>query len=212
MKRIVIFMFLILLLVACNDNGSEVSDTYEKNNQETQESGYKILTKVGDKINNPHPGVGSAELVGIKEINETIDLDPIRLTIINIKFIHMEDVNNAAELFWNEKLANKTSFDYVQILYEIENTQEINVSLNYPITAIVLDTGEQIDSFESDIALDPNFGKTMYGKSKNQSHVALIMESNPEKVSEIKVVTGEIYHADTYDTLAKEQSFVFEMN
>lgn len=223
MKKILLALGLILLLAACGNEEavtekqeeaqenvqSEVINT-DENKEDGQDNGK--LENVGDKITNDPETGGTVELMAVKEINETIDLSAVKITINNIKIIRMSDIKNPDFLFLASQFTDETTFDYVQIMYEIENTEDTNVRLNSPIKAIVLNTGEQIESFESDMAYDDNFAKTLYGKVKNESFVSLVMESDAEDINEIKIITGRIDHGDTAETLADEQTVTYEIN
>lgn len=217
MKEYLLMFAALLLITACSNDDSiskkENSDTdkvvaneeIEKNTEEGR------LTEVGQKIKDPQTR-STVELLAIKEVNETIDLDPIKLTIDDIKIIRMSDIKNQDLLYSISEFTDKKEFDYIQIQYEIENTEDKNIRLNSPIVAVVLNTGEQIDSFEKDFSRDPNFAKTLYGKVKNESMVSLIIEeTNPENIEEIKIVTGRVDDDDTMSTLVDEQAVTYEI-
>lgn len=94
----------------------------------------------------------------------------------------------------------------------VSNNWDAVQCLNAPIETIVLNTGEQIDVYNSDIAFDDNVGKTLYGKVKNESLVGLIIkDSNPEDIEEIKVVFGTIF-SENYDIIADNETKVYKIN
>lgn len=187
----------------------EQSEKDEKKEETDNEDG--ILTKVGQTTVDDRIGA-TVELLAIKEINETIDLSPIELTIKDIKVLRMTGIKNKEFLNQLKHFTDKTEIEYIQIQYEIENTKDTNVRLNLPIEAVVLNTGEQIESVDKDLTGDPNFAKTLYGKAKNESRVGLLIDdSNPEDISEIKIVTGRIDDAETMRALVDEKTFTYQI-
>lgn len=191
----------------------EVTSTGEEEQEEQEESAdnneseeNEKLTKIGDKKHDSRLDA-TVELMEIAEVNDTIDLSPIKLTIQDIKIIRMSDIKSAQFLNELSYFTDKEIFDYVQIQYEIENTEDMNIRLNSPIEAIVFDTGEQIETFDNDLAYDENFARTLYGEVKNQSMVGIVIQdSDPQDINEIKIITGRIDHGDTSETLVEGQS------
>src|SRR5699024_36432 len=108
----------------------------------------------------------TVELLAVKEVNETIDLDPLKLIIDDIKIIRVSDIKDNEFKSYISQFTDKEEFEYIQIMYSIENTEDENIELIFPIKYIVLDTGEQIEVMMNDIMLDPNNGGDFFGKVK----------------------------------------------
>src|SRR5699024_452091 len=70
--------------------GSNNEDAKE-NVEESAEDGK--LTEVGQKIKDPQTR-STVELLAVKEVNETIDLDPLKLIIDDIKIIRVSDIKD----------------------------------------------------------------------------------------------------------------------
>src|SRR5699024_10643433 len=100
----------------------------------------------------------TVELMKIIETNDTIDLDPIKITLEDIKIINMSDIRNSEFKSYLSQFTDKEEFNYFQINYSMENTSDDDVELHSPIDYIVLDSGEQIDVMMEDVALDHDNG------------------------------------------------------
>ncbi|MFB1052293.1 hypothetical protein [Paraliobacillus sp. JSM ZJ581] len=223
MKKLLFIIVMLLLISACDTNGGDKNKKVSgENNKEVKSeesedeknkgSEKEKLSNDGDKMYDPEID-GTVELMGTKEPNETIDLDPVKLRIHTIKVIRMLNVKDPDFLNYIQEFTDKNTIEFVQILYEIENTEDINVRLNSPIRAIVLNTGEQIETFGNDLAYDDNYARTLYGEVKNESAVSIVIkDSDPKDINEIKIITGRIDHGDTAETLVNEQTITYKLD
>lgn len=215
MKKLIILLS-VLLLLGCSDDGpvSKRNEVIDKANdvlEETDKNNDNVLTEVGQKIEDDRIGA-TVELMAIKEVNETIDLNPIKLTIDDIKIIKMSNIKNSELKETIQDIVNKDEVNYIQIMYTLENTSEKNVELVFPIEYIVLNTGEQIDVVENDLMNDNNNGGDFYGQVTKQTGIsAIIKKSNVEDIETIKLITGEVWEING-DYLVGEIEKTYELN
>lgn len=197
----VLFLALILFLTACGETQESENDNPDSEEQpeevEKTESKKEAedgeLTEIGQKIDDPNTG-STIELIAMKEINETIDLNPIKLTIDDIKIISMSDIKNNDFKSYISQFTDKEEFEYIQIKYSMENTVEENIELYTPIKYLVLNTGEQIDVMVKDIMLDPNNGGDFFGKVTKETGISAIIEdSDVNNIESIKLITGDVW-------------------
>lgn len=100
-------------------------------------------------------------------------------------------------------------FNYMQINYSLENTSEDNLTINFPIYTLVLNTGEQIEVMNNDIILDQNNGGDFFGKVKKESVIGVIMESDPSEVKTVKIITDSIFDKE-YNTIVEPKEVTYE--
>ncbi|MGM8213554.1 hypothetical protein ACLIBH_12325 [Virgibacillus sp. W0430] len=211
MKRVLLVLLLSFsfLITACSDTEKEPveevdSEVVEQEQNDVEEAYEELdtdkengtLTQVGQKINDPQTG-STVELIAIKNVNETIDLSPIELTINDIKLIRMTDIKNNEFKSYMSQFTEKEEFNYIQVMYTLENTVDENVELVFPIEYLVLNTGEQIDVNMNDFLLDPNNGREFFGKVTKDTGISVIIEnSNIDEVETIKFITGDVWQID----------------
>src|SRR5699024_441080 len=153
------------------------------------------LTKVGQVIKDKDMGA-TVELLKIIETNETLDLDPIKLTLEDIKIINMSDIKKSEFKDYLSQFTDEEEFDYIQINYSMENTVDENIELYSPIEYIALDSGEQIDVMMEDVRLDHDNGGEFFGKVTKESGIFVIIESSRvEDINSIKLITGDVWEA-----------------
>ena len=85
----------------------------------------------------------------IKEINQTIDVAPIKMTVQNIKLFQLSDLpeqmlTEAKEVYQTTP-TNDGKLNYIQVIYTVENTSDENINfLNFD--KVVLNNGEQLEA------------------------------------------------------------------
>ncbi|WP_256859888.1 hypothetical protein [Bacillus cereus] len=97
------------------------------NKSEKEEKGTVNLSKVGQKAKSDG---NEAELMKIKEVNQTVDIAPIKYTVKDMKIIKLNKVNKSmTEFLLQYTGGNKLPEDlnYIQIQYSVENTSDQNV-------------------------------------------------------------------------------------
>lgn len=213
MKRL-LFLLIFILLVGCsNDETQEQTQTddeteQEENENETEEDSL-ILTNVGDTIND---NGATLELLAIEEVNETIDLDPIKLTIDDIKIIRMSDFSGSDTEVYMEQFTEKETVDYIQVMYSMENTVDENVDFISPISHLVLDTGEQINVNHNDFMLHPDNLDTFYGTVTKEAGISAIIDnSSVDDINTVKIITGFVMNEDG-EILSEEKEITYEIN
>lgn len=198
-KQLFILLTVLLTLVAC---GQETQKPVEEKKEPTEvsadepidEQEDKVLTEIGQK--NTSDGM-TVELMEIKDVNETIDLDPIKLTIDDIKILRMSDIKDKGMKDYISQFTDSDTFDTIQIMYSIENTIDETVDFYWPIEYIVLDTGEQLDVNYNDLMIDNNNGGTLYGKVTQHTGISvLINNSKAEDIKSVKLIFGNVWGED----------------
>ncbi|EPD54254.1 hypothetical protein HMPREF1210_00240 [Paenisporosarcina sp. HGH0030] len=176
----------------------------------TDENGRVLLTEVGQKVKE-EDGT-SVELLKIKEINQSVDIAPVKVVVTNMKVIQLTDIHpdntdyllqfmNASEL--PEKL------NYIQINYTAENTSDKNIGWN-GISTIVTNTGEQLDAMGNDFIWEENgFDSTFYGKTKHEGTIGVFTTSNVDELKSLKFIISSSYDEDTYEDITSEQQAEF---
>lgn len=189
----------------------EVSNKKEEVSEPvTDENGQVLLTEVGQKVKE-EDGT-SVELLKIKEINQSVDIAPVKVVVTNMKVIQLTDIHpdntdyllqfmNASEL--PEKL------NYIQINYTAENTSDKNIGWN-GISTIVTNTGEQLDAMGNDFIWEENgFDSTFYGKTKHEGTIGVFTTSNVDELKSLKFIISSSYDEDTYEDITSEQQAEF---
>ncbi|MGD6993951.1 hypothetical protein [Sutcliffiella horikoshii] len=188
-------------------SAEKVEKEDESSEVKKDKDGNVILETVG-QVHEDETGI--VELLAIKDINETIDMKPMTMTIEDIKIFNfkVEDEDMASYLSqWDG--TSDGDFNYMQINYSLENTSEDNLTINFPIYTLVLNTGEQIEVMNNDIILDQNNGGDFFGKVKKESVIGVIMESDPSEVKTVKIITDSIFDKE-YNTIVEPKEVTYE--
>jgi len=195
----------------------EVSNEVVEDEETTQEempevkkdeNGNYILDTVGQKVTVDTSG--TAELLKIKEINETVDLSPLKVTVNNMKLIKMTELNSdfAEMLELNTEETIDDNFTYLQISFTAENTEEKNVDW-FDLETLVLSNGQQIDANFKDFIFDDGDGDyTFFGKVVKEFTTAVIVKD--EDISKVKMIFSPTSDTDNFEELAAQQQVEYE--
>ena len=170
------------------------------------EDGNVELLEVGQTAESE---AGKAELTKIKQVNETVDIAPLTVTVQDIKVINFSEVTDefAEDLSYMadvEASKLKEGFSYVQVQYTAENTSEENVEW-YDLMNVVTDKGEQIDAQMKDFLMDDAEMDSMFiGEVNKEYQDAFILKD--ADINKVKLVFGESMNGDSYETLTEEQT------
>ncbi|WLR44442.1 hypothetical protein LC087_18845 (plasmid) [Bacillus carboniphilus] len=209
MRKFYILTLMLLFsisLVGCVED--KTSDNVKKE-EEPKEGNPRILTEVGQVYEDKD---STTELMAIKDVDQTVDMGPLELTVDQIKIFKKYDMDERTiDFFSNFTSGYREEFEYAQITYKVENTEDRNVSVGYPIDAIVLSTGEHIESATNDF-FAKNAGREFSGKSYKEGGISLIFESSTaEEIDSIKIITNDVFDDDTDEVIADPQQVTFEM-
>lgn len=216
MKKVLVGGILaVALLVGCSSNNT-ASNTTQKNKQDPpkqadqkkvenpkkDENGNIILDKVGQVAKSDQE---TAELVKIKEVNQTINIAPIKVTITNLKIIKLtkisDDIKKSIESLYNKPEISEPVY-YLQLHYTAENTSDKNISWN-GIHRIVTDKGEQLDP---NLNLIPSkFDHEFFGKVTQEDQFGLLLSSDKWDISKVKLIFNESDDDSTLETITPEQ-------
>lgn len=186
--------------VSKNAEESEVSEP------KTDESGNTILDEVGQTTTSE---VGTVELKKIINVNETVDIAPLKVTVQGIKVLEMTDVHPdfAESLTWQADAdinQVKDGFTYVQVTYQAENTADQNIQW-YDLMNITTDQGEQIDGQMKDILIDDADMDSEFIGEVKKDYVDGFILKNPD-INSIKLIYGYTMSGDTYEDITGEQT------
>lgn len=176
------------------------------------ENGNYILEEVGQIVDT---GDHKAELMKIREVNETVDIAPLKVTVQDIKVIKMSDISEEslidfAYMVGEEEAAIKDGFSYIQVKYTAENTSDQNIEW-YDIMNVVTDKGQQIDAQMDDFIYSDEEGSSEFiGKVKKEFTDGYLLKD--EDINKVKLIFGYTMNADNYEDITPEQTVEYELN
>ncbi|MCM3322705.1 hypothetical protein [Cytobacillus kochii] len=174
------------------------------------EAGNTILEEPGQKAESE---AGTAELIKINKVNETVNVSPLKITIQDIKVIELSDVDSvfAEDLAFSidgEAELLEKGFSYVQIQYNVENTQDQNIEW-YDLVNVITDKGEQIDGMMKDFFIDDaDLDSEFIGKVKKEYTDAFVIKD--KDINSVKLVFGNTMNADTFEDITGEQTVEYK--
>ncbi|MFC0272920.1 DUF4352 domain-containing protein [Metabacillus herbersteinensis] len=206
-KQFLLFLLLTLLLLGCSNNqlvnvasGKNSDSTKTEAEEETsvQQNHYdeyvlnpqvtndQSLQKVGDSVTDEK---GEATLKAIKNMNETVKIGPVEMTIKDVKVLHTKPDYSMIDFF--HTYTHDQEFDFVKVFVEIKNTsnEEINFA---PVAILETSTGEQ-KVWEDDIYLEELNGK-LGANEKKLGNLGFIVEKSDMK--SIDITTSDVFGQD----------------
>lgn len=167
------------------------------------ENGRIVLDTAGQTVEDE--GFGTVELLKIKQVNETININPLVVTVQDIKLFKVTNPTDEAKeminLFANQEVGD--SFTYFQINYNAENTEEKNIDW-YDLMNVVTDKGQQIDGQMTDFISDEGDADSQFlGKVKKEYTDGFIV--NDEDINKVKLIFGYTIDSSTYENITEEQ-------
>ncbi|WHY61477.1 hypothetical protein [Cytobacillus firmus] len=184
------------------DNIQEPLDTLDESDKDDKTT----LKTVGQIIE--YNGMIS-ELLVLKEANKTIDLNPISLTINNIKLINMKVTEEYPYGSSESEGFGSKNYNYMLIDYSVQNTSEDDLRFYVPIDKVILNTDE--DKIASNIEFrGKNNGGKFGSKERDESSIGFIVEPEPLKVKTVKIITGKVTNKEN-NTIAEPQEITFEL-
>ncbi|AZB44598.1 hypothetical protein CEF21_21195 [Bacillus sp. FJAT-42376] len=204
------------LLAGCSaeesaDAGGKKEETKQaaqkdvKNEVKKDENGDYVFDTAGQKMKTDGATV---ELLKVKNINEVIDIAPLKVTVNDVKVFKLTDVTNdmAVNVSMGSMVDSEVlekGFSYVQVTFSAENTEEKNVEW-YDLMKVVTDKGEQIDGQMVDfLSDDAETDSVFYGKVKKEFKDGFIIKN--EDIQKVKLIFGSSVDATTYEDITPEQ-------
>lgn len=211
-------------LVACGQEESEPKETTPSEQKDVDSNTPKAEAKTENKEEKSKKDVAeikvgetaetddfdSYSLLASKEFNQTIDVSPITITVKSANIVTIEGVKDeyASEMMKEIGYKDSEPFTYLKIDYSAENTSEQNVSMNFPIYTIILNTGEQINVSDKDFISE--WGDSDYYSKAKQDDLqsAVPIKSNPDEVTSFRIITDDVFN-ENIDVVsgAKEANF-----
>lgn len=215
MKKWLGVLLLAALLSACG-NSEETSSSEPKEEAkpaaqkevsnkepETQENGKVVFTEAGQKGDTE---MGTLELLKIKNVNETVSIAPITVTVKDIKLFKLTNMTEETKTefeMYNDNQPIGDELLYVQVSYDGENTEEKNIGW-YDLMNVVTDKGQQIDVMINDmIYTDADGSSEFLGKVKKEFTDGFIVKD--ADISTLKMIWGSSFDVDTYEDITAEQ-------
>jgi len=193
-KHLVLMTFLLLVISGCsNINAAPAKENpanldylndYDSNPQVTDD---RSLLEVGQSVSDEK---GEATLKAINQVNQTYEEGPIKLTVKDMKIIHLRPDYSLIDYF--HVLTQQEEFDFVKVFIEIENTYTEKMNFG-PIALIETNTGEKLD-WEKDIYLEELNGE-IAGHEIKKGNVGFILKSN-EDLEWIEITTSDVFNKD----------------
>ncbi|MGG1960784.1 hypothetical protein ABFY43_06555 [Bacillus pumilus] len=191
-KRLVfLFIICLIFLSACsNKNTATTEESNKDKKKETKQEEYVDgpLTKVGQKKEGEDGQL--YELKKIKVVDQTTDLNPLTVTIQDVKILSITNISNDLLESYQDgiKLKLKDPINYIQISYTAENKGKID--LLWPqISHIILNTKEQVNVKENNIVKSGEWD--LFAGAKKNITQGIIFESNPKDIKEITFVLND---------------------
>lgn len=170
-------------------------------NPKKDENGNYTLEKVGQVAKSDQ---ATGELMKVKQINQVLNIAPIKVTIKDMKVIKLthisDDMKNQIE-YMNDKKVTEPVY-YLQIRYTAENTSDKNIAWN-GIHKAITDKGEQLDPNMN--FLPSNFDHEFFGKVTQEDQFGLLLSSDKWDISKVKMIFNSSDDDTTYDTITPEQ-------
>ncbi len=204
---------LLLLLVGCGGADQaqppQPAEQQSKNEPSQDATGQVTFTAVGQEADVPK--VGHVTLKKIRNVNETVDLKPITVTIKDIKLFHVEKVSSELKQ-GIESLSQKKvgdTLDYLQIKYSAENTSDANVSF-LGISTITTNTGQQIEVSFDDFILDDEMQMSDYlGKVRKEGLLGVPVKKADE-IKHLKLFFDMVIDNESGETLKESQKVEYD--
>jgi hypothetical protein len=211
-----------LSLVACGSGSQETSNSDKKteetnpaeqkdvkNEPKKDEKGNYVLEEIGQKATTD---AGTAELLKIKKVNETIDIAPLKVTLKDIKLIKLTDISEEMKdglSLFDITVNDDQPLYYVQVQFDAENTEEKNIEW-YDLMNVVTDKGEQIDGQLKDFIVDDSEMDSVFLGKVKKEYVDGFVINDPE-ISKIKLIFGSSIDSDSFEDITDKQQVEYSL-
>ncbi|HSO56965.1 MAG TPA: hypothetical protein VLQ66_01905 [Paenisporosarcina sp.] len=195
MKKFIALLGLLTLVISgCSNNtvatvkekpaNIDYLNDYYSNPQVTDD---RTLLKVDQTVSDEK---GEATLKAINQVNKTYSDGPIKLTVKDMKLIHLRPDYSLIDYF--HVLTQEEEFDFVKVFIEIENKYPEKVNFA-PIALIETNTGEKLN-WENDIYLEDLNGE-LEGNETKKGNIGFIVESSDD-LEWIEITTSDVFDKD----------------
>ncbi|WP_017380600.1 hypothetical protein [Paenisporosarcina sp. TG-14] len=193
-KHIALLVLLTLVISGCSNN--TVASVKEKPanidylndyNSNPQVPDDRTLLEVDQTVSDEK---GEATLKAINQVNKTYEDGPIKLTVKDMKIIHLRPDYSLIDYF--HVLTQEEDFNFVKVFVEIENKYPEKVNFA-PIALIETSTGEKFN-WESDIYLEDLNGE-IEGNETKKGNIGFIVESSND-LEWIEITTSDVFDKD----------------
>lgn len=220
MKKIIFSAAIVsaLMLGACGSEEADQESAKEENvevksnteSTETAEVEEKEDEPEGEKVDGPltEPGQWTMDgeskvtLVKMKELNQTYEVGPMKVTIESVKLLKNENISAEFQEALNSTFSKDVgdAIATLQFIYKVENTSDQDIMFN-AFNMVTTDTKTQIDGMYNLTNSDDNgvyFGKVVV----DGLMVLPYLNDDIENVNRVTVSTGTVLHNDELATLA----------
>lgn len=190
-----------MLLAACGNSETSTSKT-QKSAAKTESSSEDSLKTDGplEKIGqwSKEDNGTKVTLKKIAKVNKTLDLDPIKMKIDEVKVIERSNLQESGKNFLKQKGIKADKFLTIQISYNTENTSDKNVMFN-GIEAITTNTKKQIEVSSEDMIQNPdkNGVGSFYGKVAKEGYIVVpYLDSDADDLKYINIKLKDVFNDD----------------
>lgn len=195
MKKLIALLALLTLVISGCSNNTVASVNEKPANIDYLNDYYsnpqvpddRTLLEVDQTVSDEK---GEATLKAINQVNKTYSDGPIKLTVKDMKMIHLRPDYSLIDYF--HVLTQEEEFDFVKVFIEIENKYPEKVKFA-PIALIETSTGEKL-SWENDIYLEDLNGE-LEGNETKKGNIGFIVESSDD-LEWIEITTSDVFDKD----------------
>lgn len=177
-------------------------------NPKKDDQGNYVLEKPGQVAKSDQ---ATAELVKIKNVNEVVNIAPIKVIVKDMKLIKLTNINQDMKdqiEYMNEKKVIEPLY-YLQVRYSAENTSDKNIAFN-GLHKAVTDKGEMLDPNKNFLTSD--FDHEFLGKVTQEDQYGMVIGQGKEDINKVKLIFNESADNDSYDTITPEQQVEYTFN
>lgn len=139
---------------------------------------------------------GTLELKKIMEPKANVMSGPLKITVESIKLFEVSGLSEEYHAAFSQKAGIDvgSSMNYVQIVYNMENTKDHDIEF-FGLDKAVLSNGQQIERTSS--FLKSTFGDSVfYGPVKQKETLALVYDGTSDDIDSIRLIFGPVYDAE----------------
>lgn len=226
MKKIIFSAAIVssLILGACGSEEAD-QDKDKKENAESHsnaDSDQKETTteKADEEVDGPltEPGQWTMDgetkvtLVKIKELNQTYDVGPMKVTIDSVKLLKNENITEelkeAVSSTFGKEIGDTLST--IQFMYKVENTSADDIMF-HAFNTVTTDTKAQIDAMYN-MGTTTDAGTYLGQVVVDGLMVLPYLNEDIENVNKITVTTGDVWYNNEATKIADSSKIEIDLN
>ncbi|GEM_PF-1696316 len=191
---------------AAADAGKSQTDEKKTDDKEAKDDSKEVkdgpLTEAGQWTMD---GDDKVTLVKIKDVNQTYEMGPVKLSITSVKLLHHTNVGEELADYVKTALGKDIDgeLNTIQVVYNVENTTDTDIMF-HAVDTITTDTKAQIMG-TYDIAQSTDIG-IYKGKVAVEGLTILPYLNGPlTEVNSVNIITSDVWDNDNPNTLSPSQ-------